>query len=504
MNILEWKPEPQPFVHNPEYRTRFPIGRQVVHAQARFLGYRDALEAHGGTLWLCASQRESVGYRTDAVADAASLILPITLGTYYEVLDTLVLRLREWDERGVGRLSLPETLYATRPEEGTAKVGSHSKNGGVTPPTGRLLWADIDVDSGHTTPEGARYPWPTPEEGRRIAERIEWDLGRHAILVDSGSGGYQVYLRATDAVTDDDFKAYLIAIEEQTERNVDQSVVGRHGPVRVWGHNRAGEGKTAVKPYDIHREECGDRPILTAMPTLTSYGAAANTAGADGWRERYEARVGAQAVKRAAKATATTTARARVDVEAEGETPRTRMNRAVPASAYVEEVHGGEVSGDRIRLRADHDITVFNHDDGTEFISTFSPTTMDTLGLKPNEKSGSGAASATTYGLLKAVVGKDGAWRIACHFDGRFDGLLPWVAENIGDLAGATATLPAPKGGPGKARSKSVDRNLRAAFNSKFTSGQFTGKPSRRTAAEVIVRRYGDEAERVMRDLLGL
>lgn len=501
MNVIEWAPEPQPLAPNPELRSGFPIGRQVVHAQARFLGYRDALEAHGGMLWLCASQREAVGYRPDAVADAASLILPITLASYYEVLDILVDRLREWDERGVGRLSLPETLYTVRPEGGTAKVGSHSKNGGVTPPTGRLLWADIDVDSGHETPEGARYPWPTPEEGRRIAERIERDFGRHAILVDSGSGGYQVYLRASDSVTDEDFKHYLIAIEEQTERNVDQSVVGRHGPVRVWGHNRAGEGKTAVKPYDIHLEEDGDRPILEAMPPLTSYGAAANVAGAEGWRERYEARVGEQAAKRAARATATTTARARVDVEAEGENPRTRMNRAVPASAYVEEVHGGEVSGDLIRLRADQDITVFTHDDGTEFISTFSPTTMDTLGLEPGD---SGAASATTYGLLKAVVGRDFAWRIACHFDGRFDGLLPWVTENLADLTGAASALPAPKGGTGKARAKRVDPNLRAAFNARYTAADFTGKPSRRTAAEVIRRRYGDEAEQVMRDLLSL
>ncbi len=120
INVIE--PLPKPLPANPALVTHWPIGRQEVHAQARFLGYLDTLIGRPTeTLWLCASQRDSVERRRDAVADAASLILPVTLDTYDEVIDTLVIRLREWDERGVGRLSLPETLYAQRPEEGTAK-----------------------------------------------------------------------------------------------------------------------------------------------------------------------------------------------------------------------------------------------------------------------------------------------------------------------------------------------------------------------------------------------
>lgn len=501
MSVTVITPQPKPLPANPALVTRWPIGRQVVRAQARFLGYLDTLEARPTeTLWLCASQRDSVERRRDAVADAASLILPITLATYDTVLDTLVMRLREWDERGVGRLSLPETLYAERPEEGTAKVGSHGRNGGILPPTGRLLWADIDTDSGHGTPEGALYPLPTPAEGQRIAERIERDFGNAAVLVESGSGGYQVMLRATDAVSDEDFKNYLVALEEQYGRYLDQSVVGRHGPVRVWGHNRAGKG--IVKARGIYTVGDGDRPVIDRMPPLTEGSLPPQTTfGEPGWRERYEARVGAEAAKRAQRAVATTTARQRVDVEAEGESPRTRMNKAIPASAYAEAVHGGAVEGDRIRLRNDADITVFTHEDGTEFVTTFSPTTMATLGLEPGD---SGAASATTYGLLAAVVGKDGAWRIACAFDGKFDALLPWVIENIGDLTAATAALPAPKGNPATAKKKRADRNLTAAFNAKYSALDLTGKPSRRSAAEIIRRKYGDEAEQVMRDLLGL
>lgn len=501
MTITVIEPLPKPLPANPALVTRWPIGRQILHAQARFLGYLDTLTAHPTeTLWLCAAQRDGTAYRRDPAADAASLILPITFATYDSVIDTLVMRLREWDERGVGRLSLPETLYAERPEEGTAKVGSHSKNGGILPPTGRLLWADIDTDTGHATAPNSPYPYPTPEEGRRIAERIERDFGHAAVLVDSGSGGFQVMLRATDAVTDEDFKNYLTALEEQYGRYLDKSVVGRHGPIRVWGHNRL--GKSAVKAHGIHIAEDGDRPVIDRMPPLTDGSLTIGQSfGEPGWMERYSARVGAEAAKKAQRAVATTTARGRVDVEAEGDSPRARMNKAVPASAYVETVHDGAVEGDRIRLRSDADITVFTHEDGTEFISTFSPTTMATLGLEPGD---SGAASATTYGLLAAAVGKDGAWRIARAFDGRFDALLPWATEHITDLATATAALPAPKGNPATAKKKRTDRNLAAAFNAKYSALELTGKPSRRSAAEIVRRKYGDEAEQVMRDLLGL
>lgn len=497
------EPLPKPLPANPALVTRWPIGRQVVHAQARFLGYRATLEAHPTeTLWLCAAQRDGVERRRDAVADAASLILPITLATYEQTLDTLVVRLREWDERGVGRLSLPETLYTERPEEGTAKVGSHSKNGGILPPTGRLLWADIDTDTGHGTPEGAPYPLPTPEEGRRIAERIESDFGHAAVLVESGSGGFQVYLRVTGAVTDEDFKGYLTALEEQYGRYIDRSVVGRHGPIRVWGHNRAGKG--VVKAHGIHVAEDGDRPVIDRMPPLTDGSLTIGSSlGLPGWRERYTARVGADAAKKAQRAVATTTARARVDVKAEGDSPRTRMDRAVPASAYVEAVHDGAVEGDHIRLRQDADITVFTHEDGTEFVTTFSPTTMATLGLEPGEK---GAASATTYGLLAAVVGKDGAWRIACHFDGRFDGLLPWVAENLGDLAAATAALPAPKGNPAATKKRMKNADLVAAFDSAFTVTEVGGDPRKhRRASQVIryrARSLKADPTAVMKDLI--
>lgn len=501
MTITVIEPLPKPLPASPALVTRWPIGRQVIHAQARFLGYLDTLRAHPTeTLWLCAAQREGTGYRRDAVADAASLILPITLATYGSVIDTLVERLREWDERGVGRLSLPETLYTNRPTEGTSEVGSHQRCGGILPPSGRLLWADIDTDSGHATAPNSPYPYPTPEEGRRIAERIERDFGHAAVLVESGSGGFQVYLRATDAVTDEDFKNYLTALEEQYGRYLDKSVVGRHGPIRVWGHNRV--GKSAVKAHGIHVAEDGDRPVIDRMPPLTDGSlTVGQSLGEPGWMERYEARVGAEAERKAQRAVATTTARGRVDVEAEGDSPRTRMDRAVPASAYVEYVHDAEVRGEDIRFRGDFDTKIMTHEDGSEFVSTFSPTTITMLGLEPGER---GAASATTYGLLAAAVGKDGAWRIACAFDGKFDTLLPWVTEHIGDLATATAALPAPKGNPATAQKKRTDRNLAAAFNAKYSALDLTGKPSRRSAAEIIRRKYGAEAEQVMRDLLGL
>ncbi len=164
------------------------------------------------------------------------------------------------------------------------------------------------------------------------------------MLVESGSGGFQVYFRATDAVTDADFKNYLTALEEQYGRYFDQSVVGRHGPVRVWSHNRPGKG--AVKAHGIYTVEDGIRPVIDRMPPLTEGSLTPQTSfGEPEWRERYSARVGAEAAKKAQRVVATTTARERVDVEAEGESPRTRMNRAVPASAYVEAVHGGRRGG---------------------------------------------------------------------------------------------------------------------------------------------------------------
>lgn len=502
MSITVIEPLPAPLPPHPELVTRWPIGRQKLHAQARFLGYRDTLEAHPTeTLWLCASQRDAVEKRRGtAVEDAASLILPITLDTYEETIDTLVLRLREWDDRGVGRLSLPETLYRERPEKGTAQVGSHGKNGGILPPTGRLLWADIDTDAGHTTPPDSPYPYPTPEEGERIAERIVRDFKQAAVLVESGNSGYQVYIRATDAVTDEDFIGYLIGCEEKYGRYIDRSVIGRHGPVRVWGHNRPGKG--AVKARGIYIAEDGDRPVIDRMPPIYEESLIIGEwYGLPGWMDRYKERVGADAAKKAQRATATTTARARVDIEGEGENPRTRMDRAVPASAYVEYVHDGAVQGNNIRLRHTADITVMAHEDGTEYVSTFSPTSMATLGLTPGA---SGAASATTYGLLKAAVGKDGAWRIACAFDGKFDALLPWVAENISDLEAATAALPAPKGSVETVKKARANSDLSAAFNAKFTAQDLTGKPSRRSAAEIIRRKYKAEADQVMRDLLGL
>lgn len=484
-DITVIEPLPKPLPANPALVTRWPIGRQVLHAQARFLGYLDTLAAHPTeTLWLCAAQREGTGYRRDPAADAASLILPITLATYDTVIDTLVERLREWDERGVGRLSLPETLYANRPTEGTSEVGSHQRCGGILPPTGRLLWADIDTGTGHATPPNSPYLYPTPEEGRRIAERIERDFGGAAVLVESGSGGFQVYFRATDAVTDADFTAYLTALEEQYGRYLDQSVVGRHGPVRAWGHNRVGKG--AVKAHGIYTMEDGDRPVIGRMPPLTEGSLTIGQSfGLPGWRERYTARVGADAAKKAQRAVATTTARARVDVKAEGESPRTRMDRAVPASAYMEYVHGAEVRGEDVRLRSDFDTRVMTHEDGVEFVTTFSPTTMATLGLEPGEK---GAASATTYGLLAAAVGKGGAWRIACAFDGKFDALLPWVAENLGDLAAATAALPAPKGNPETVKKKRVSTDLGAAFDSLFTVAEVGGDPRKHRRASQVIR----------------
>ena len=240
------------------------------------------------------------------------------------------------------------------------------------------------------------------------------------------------------------------------------------------------------------------------MPPLTDGSLTIGSSlGLPGWRERYTARVGADAAKKAQRAVATTTARARVDVKAEGDSPRTRMDRAVPASAYVEAVHDGAVEGDHIRLRQDADITVFTHEDGTEFVTTFSPTTMATLGLEPGEK---GAASATTYGLLAAVVGKDGAWRIACHFDGRFDGLLPWVAENLGDLAAATAALPAPKGNPAATKKRMKNADLVAAFDSAFTVTEVGGDPRKhRRASQVIryrARSLKADPTAVMKDLI--
>ena len=462
-----------------------------VRDQMDFLGYRDTLKAHPeATLWLCASQRDPVEKRVrTAVEDAASHIFPITLATYNEVIQSLTNALWVWDKRGVGRLSLPETLYAERPEEGTAKVGSHQRNGGIIPPTGRLLWADIDTDTGHASPPDSPYPYPTPEEGRCIAERLARAFEDAAVLVESGSGGFQVYIRATDAVTDADFAGYLTALEEQYERYIDKTVIGRHGPVRVWGHQRPGKG--TVQRDDRHS---GSSRIVKTLPDPVS----GSWDAADGWYERYVTRIGAAT---AARAEATTTARGRVNIDAQGDSPRTRMNLAVPASAYVEYVHDGEVRGDEIRLRRDFDISIRRHEDCTEYISTFSPTTMATLRLEPGD---SGAASATTYGLLAAVVGKHGAWRIACAFDGRYDRLLPWVAEHFSDLNAATSALPAPKGNPAAAKKKRADRNLAAAFNAKYSALDLTGKPSRRSAAEIIRRKYGDEAEQVMCDLLGL
>ena len=66
MTITVIEPLPKPLPANPALVTRWPIGRQIVHAQARFLGYLDTLAAHPTeTLWLCAAQREGTGYRRD-------------------------------------------------------------------------------------------------------------------------------------------------------------------------------------------------------------------------------------------------------------------------------------------------------------------------------------------------------------------------------------------------------------------------------------------------------
>lgn len=421
--------------------------------QIAFLGYRKALELNPKkTLWLAASsdpwsRPENVRYEDhDAIAE---LRFPITLDTFDETVQRLIDTLYAVEKRGVSRLSLPEALWSVEP---TGKQIGSWKNSAPVTPGYRIFWADIDCADGHEQPEGARYPLPSSEIGLEIAKDICSSFYDAQQLIDSGNGSWQVYLQFEEDVTEEAFERFLIRIEEKWRVHIDRGVVRRHGPIRVWSHDRPGKGR--VEPYGYSRASGSATHMWSARTPATAnqleaapFGYGGSAWAKDYWVHSYFDRLSeserAEEERRAARLAA-----AEARKQATGDRPGDRLSAALPASLFVEVVHGGEVQGERIKLRRNADVRILApttlsdaEDDPRvlpEAVITSATRSAETLGIDVDK-------AANTFGLLCAIAGGKAAGRIAAAFDGRFDELPAWLSENSTNLAGAAAGLHVPR-----------------------------------------------------------
>lgn len=423
--------------------------------QIAFLGYRKALELNPNkTLWLAGSsdpwsRPENVRYEDhDAIAE---LRFPITLDTFDETVHRFIDALYAVEKRGVNRLSLPEALWRVEP---TGKQIGSWKNSAPVTPGYRIFWADIDCAEGHEQPEGARYPLPSSEIGLEIAKDICSSFYDAQQLIDSGNGSWQVYIQFEEDVTEDAFERFLVRIEEKWRAHIDRGVVRRHGPIRVWSHDRPGKGR--VEPYGYSRGSQNSAPTKRWSPRTPAtaeqleaapYGRSSASWTKDYWVHTYFDRLG-EAERAAEERRAARLAAAEARKEAGGDRPGDRLSAALPASLFVEVVHGGEVQGERIKLRREADVRILapttlseTEDDPRvlpEAVITSATKSAETLGIDVDR-------AASTFGLLCAVAGGKAAGRIAAAFDGRFNELPTWLSENSGNLAEAATQLRIPR-----------------------------------------------------------
>lgn len=225
---------------------------ETFSLQIDLLGYRvaSARQAQVGddTLWLAASSEpwtRPPGVRFEDHDSVAELRFPVRHATFDEDMRVVFNKLDEVNQRGVSRLSLPEGLYRTKPE-GT-QVGSYKKNDPMAY-WQHVLWFDVDCNAAHEQPKGARYPLPSPEQGLALLESAfrdgdTWRDSDPAVIVSTGKGSWQGFITVYQEVTVDDFKRVAARLEEMHQVHLDKSVIGRRGPIRVWGHTRVENGK---------------------------------------------------------------------------------------------------------------------------------------------------------------------------------------------------------------------------------------------------------------------
>lgn len=245
-----------------------PLDWETFRLQIDLLGYcvtsaRQAQKNDNDPLWLAASSEpwtRPAGVRFEDHDSVAELRFPIRHATFDKDMRAVFDKLNEVNQRGVSRLSLPEGLYRTKPE-GT-QVGSFRKSDPLVY-WQHVLWLDVDCSGAHEQPKGARYPLPTTEQGLALLESgftdgSTWFDSDPAVIVNTGKGSWQGFIKLYPEVTVEDFKRAAARLEEMHEVHLDKSVIGRRGPIRVWGHTRVEDNKVVgrvtlervyAKPY---------------------------------------------------------------------------------------------------------------------------------------------------------------------------------------------------------------------------------------------------------------
>lgn len=256
-----------------------PLDWATFQTQIRFLGYELAAARHfrhypGSSLWLaCSSQpwTRPRGVRYEDHNSVAELLFEIRGATFWDDIRAAFDKLNEVNLRGVSRLSLPEALWAEKPDAENGKIGSYRNNEPAIA-SNQILWLDLDVADTHQEPKNGRYPLPTVEQARALLDSV-LQPGDPAVIVASGSGSLQGYISVERNVEVEDFRRLATRLEEQHQVYVDQQVIGMRGPIRVWGHTRVADGnvigqvEVIEKHYTpISENECfgGDGFIWTA------------------------------------------------------------------------------------------------------------------------------------------------------------------------------------------------------------------------------------------------
>lgn len=501
-----------------------PLDWDTFRRQVSLLGYRAFVAKHAmrngddAPLWLAASSEpwtRPAGVRFEDHDSVAELRFPVRHGTFDEDMRVVFEKLNEVNQRGVSRLSLPEGLYRTKPEN--TQVGSYKRNDPVEYWC-QVLWLDVDCSGSHEQPKGARYPLPTTEQGRALLDTA-FAKGDPAVIVSTGKGSWQGFIQLRPDVTVEDFKQVATRLEELHQVHLDKSVIGRRGPIRVWGHTRVENGeivgkvtlaKTFVKPISGYVI-----PASQDWVTRTPYGWGENTDAA----RRYAARLAEEqeTTRQAEEAMRQRIERNRIakakgKVTGENKRPGDRFNENVGSTVallngigFTVDQHGDAVfvhrgyvpaGSDGSALTIDNPPENYSEDDEFEpyeVIYLFSSNAAGELGLDTERAYAPFDILATRcegdYTFAARVLGA------ANHDHDTVIGLMENCATKD-DWEQALPTLTKPK------RRENPNLALIKQFNSLVTVADLGADPAKyNTAAEVILAIHNGDIRTAAQDM---
>jgi hypothetical protein len=335
-------------------------------------------------------------------------------------------------------------LWGQRP----AGVGAWATDDPL-PPAEQVLRADIDVEEGHSPPQGGgRYPgFGEALKAIEIWRARYWP--HLALDIAETGGGLTLIARAPESDLEDRWVASWLAIAEEGGWMLDEHACRGNGGLRLWGAERAYGLVSSIDEGGNGGEHLTlTRGSMTPAPSRLAISRYENVQGAGHLLPLVPTKPPRQPVNRTAISRSALPSHNAVPENR----PGYRLAVALPASEFVEQALSWEREGRYLRQPGSRaaDTAIL---EGAEFEILFPHSTSDANALGLDLGRG-----ASTWGVLIGLMGGNLklAGSVAAHFDGKADDFLDWVWRNEDALQEAAQEL----------RVKWLERNPRAVKKS--------------------------------------